>query len=287
MKIVSCLFFFSLFGCQNLPSRTISQEPSSTVTFELVEGEIGSAQIWINSLADNNPLKFQLDTGANRTFIENTNPFDKYEIIGHGESSSASGITVTTDKIRIQSLKLGSIEKTNFDVVRYAKESKLKNRMGMDALVGNIVFFDFKNKTLSFNKDIPKDLSQNKLTMYFDSSFGFDVHFDNQTILSIWDTGAELSVIDQDFIKANPHFFNHVQTINNGVDATGHPVKLELYQFKNLKLSNNKINGLVMGMDFKPIHEKMGPDIKFIIGTNLMRSNNWYFDLIKKTWAVE
>ena len=109
----------------------------------------------------------------------------------------------------------------------------------------------------------------------------------SDTVDAIWDTGAELSVVDQDLIQKNPNLFQHLQTINNGVDATGHPVKLELYKFNGIQVGEKHLSGTIMSMDFKPIQQKMGSHVKLILGTNLIRMNNWYFDRAEKTWSIE
>lgn len=43
----------------------------------------------------------------------------------------------------------------------------------------------------------------------------------------------------------------------------------------------------IMSMDFKLIREKMGTEVKIILGTNLIRNNNWYFDRVEKTWSID
>ena len=52
-------------------------------------------------------------------------------------------------------------------------------------------------------------------------------------------------------------------------------------------MGGKTLRGTIMSMDFKLIREKMGTEVKIILGTNLIRNNNWYFDRVEKTWSID
>ncbi len=284
--LIALFSFIPLVSCASSPIRAQEKAKLSKVHFDLVEGDLGSAQLEIAALVDNENFNFQLDTGANQTFLANSPSLTHYPVMGKSRTTSAAGITVTEDKVRLLSFRIGDFVKKEFEVVRYKMGTPFKNRLGMNALPDKLQF-DFKNKKLSFHLYAHEVLKKNKLILYGDSTFGMEIHFGADTVEAVWDTGAELSVIDQDLIEKNPAQFRHQQTITNGVDATGNAVKLELYSFDGLHVGDKILRGTIMSMNFKPIQEKMGEKVKIILGTNLIRNNNWYFDRTERTWSID
>lgn len=81
--------------------------------------------------------------------------------------------------------------------------------------------------------------------------------------------------------------FRFIQKIENGTDATGEPIAFDLYEIINFEIAGHTISGTLMSMDFQMIKEKVGPQIKFILGTNLIRNHIWYFDIPNKKWTFE
>jgi hypothetical protein len=287
LKAIFAFFLiFISFGCIHSSARANDKTDLSNVAFEIVEGDLGSAQIKIAAIVDGEMFEFQLDTGANNTFLGYSPLLVNYPVTGQSHTTSAAGVTVIEDKIKVLSLKIGVFEKKDFEVIRYKEGSRLKNRLGMNALPEKLGF-DFKNKKINFGLSSPTSLQKNALETYWDSSFGMKIDLGSDVVDAIWDTGAELSVVDQDLIHKNPNLFQHLQTIDGGRDATGNPVKLELYKFSGLQVGGKHLSGTIMSMDFKPIQQKMGSNVKLILGTNLIRMNNWFFDRTEKTWSIE
>ena len=283
---VAFIYLLTLFGCIHSSVNAYDGAQFSNVDFDIIEGDLGSAQLRVSVIVDNENFDFQLDTGANKTSFAYSPLLNRYPAIGQAHTTSAAGIAVVDDKIRLSSFRIGDFEKKDFEVIRYKEGSPLKNRLGMDALPDKL-YFDFRSKKTNLKFYSPKSIEKNKLILYSDSSFGVEANFSKETVQALWDTGAELSVIDKEFVSKNPNLFQHLQTITNGVDATGNAVKLNLYKFDGLQVGGKTLRGTIMSMDFKLIREKMGTEVKIILGTNLIRNNNWYFDRVEKTWSID
>lgn len=286
----SSLTFVSLlklFGCvHSSVSAFDDRSQFSNVDFDIIEGDLGSAYLTVNAFVENEKFNFQLDTGANKTYFAYSPDLIRYPVIGQAHTTSAAGITLVEEKMRLPSFRIGDFKKNNFEVIRYKEGVSLKNRLGTDALP-NKLYFDFKNKKIKFDCSSAKSILKNKLIVYNDSQIGMEVKFGKETVEAVWDTGAELSVIDQDFVSKNSKLFQHLQTITNGLDATGNTVKLDLYNFDGLEVEGKILHGTIMSMDFKLLREKIGKNVKMILGTNLIRNNNWCFDRTNKTWSID
>lgn len=286
----SSLTFVSLlklFGCVHSSVNAFDNRSQfSNVDFDIIEGDLGSSQLTVNAFVENEKFDFQLDTGANKTYFAYSPNLIRYPVIGQSHTTSAAGITLVEDKIRLPAFRFGDFKKNDFEVIRYKEGASLKNRLGIDALP-NKLYFDFRNKKINFYFSSAKSILKNKLIVYNDSQIGMEVNFGKETVEAVWDTGAELSVIDQDFVSKNSKLFQHLQTITNGVDATGNNVKLDLYAFDGLQVDGKALHGIIMSMDFKLIREKIGKHVKIILGTNLIRNNNWYFDRTDRIWSID
>lgn len=263
------------------------KEVSSVVKLNFLEGDLGSGQFQIPVIVDGAEVVFQLDTGSNYTAMAYTSLVAKYPVTGTIRSTSAAGVAISNDKIKLASFKIGSIQREDFEVVRYQPNSPLNNRIGMNGINTTLLNFDMKHNVLNFGKIQPQGLQQFQLRVDKNLQFGMDVTVGDKVVGAIWDTGAELSVVDRDFLASHPEQFKFLQKIDNGVDATGNKVEFELYQASNILVGDKLFSGAILAMDFKMMAEAFGPSVKLILGTNFIRGHNWYFDQKNKSWAVE
>lgn len=261
-------------------------QPSS-ITIKVIPGELDSAQFHVLAEFDSEKADFQLDTGATYTSVSNTPFTEKYKVTGHMKRTSASGKVKSEEKITLNTFSLGNIIKKNFEVVRYEAARNQENRLGMNFIGDSKFKMDLKNWLIDFEKTDFQILKEHDLDLYIGNTFGFQVKIGQTPIKALWDTGAELSAIDKELINSHPMAFKFIQKIENGTDATGEPIAFDLYEIKNFEIAGHTISGTLMSMDFHMIKEKVGPQIKFILGTNLIRNHIWYFDIPNKKWAFE
>ena len=94
--------------------------------------------------------------------------------------------------------------------------------------------------------------------------------------------------LDINEIESNPDNYSFVMDINNGMDATGYPVKMRLFKAKSIKIGPMLFRDInVLGINFKTVHQHIDPGISVIIGYNIITKANWHFDLASNKWLIE
>ncbi|RYZ92443.1 MAG: hypothetical protein EOP06_04235 [Proteobacteria bacterium] len=255
------------------------------VPIEIVEGELGSAQYRIHCEFDSHGDWIQIDTGSTYTALRFNNHTEAYTAFGSKTRLSASGKPRSSDMIEIAKFKVGSITKLKFPVVRYESGSLEAARLGMDWFDASSLTFDLAAQPPSLFSG-PEASDGNILHNYNGGTFGIDVTIGGNVVEALWDTGAELTVVDRDFIMSNGSFFEFEQKIENGQDAAGNSVEFDLYRVTNLEIGSIKFSGKIMSMDFGMISEKVGQNIKVVLGTNFMRGYIWQFDFSGRKWKI-
>lgn len=256
------------------------------VPIQLIEGELGSARFQVAVEIDEKSELLQIDTGCTYTSLQFNTTSSKYAVVGSRERTSASGKPKTSELIEIAKLQIGPVIKSNFRVVRCEHGSSEISRLGMDALMAPDLTFDLKSMKLFMAND-GASTEKNRLHRYVGGTFGIDIVLGSQTVEALWDTGAELSVINRDFVSAHPGYFEFKQSITNGVDAAGNKVQFDLYYCPVMKIGDSTVSGDVMTMDFGMINAKVAPNIKVILGTNLIRNYIWHFDFTNARWSLD
>ncbi len=250
---------------------------------KVIEGELGSAQFHVSADFDGHAEDFHLDTGATYTSVAFSPVTASYPVTGSTKRMSASGREKTEEKITLREFRLGPIARTHFSVPRYSQENNQSNRLGMNVLAGAHVCVDLVDWQLRFDEAFVG--SHFPIHAYVGDTFAIDFRLSGQDVRGLWDTGAELSVVDRDYIKKWPAAFRFIQKIDNGLDATGESVDFELYQSDEIEIGGQVFSGTLMSMDFSMIHKKISPDLQIILGTNLLRGHIWYFDFLNRRWA--
>jgi predicted aspartyl protease len=259
----------------------------TSAPIQVVEGELGSARFLVRAGMDGREETFQLDTGSSYTSVANSAFTETYEACGSMSRTSASGKSRTEEKIRFASFRIGRRALTPFEAVRYRKEQNQDNRLGMDALACPFLSFDLTNWRLGFADGMPPALPRAALASYAGGTFGVQVTLGGKPAEALWDTGAELSVVDRELVSASPAAFEFSQKIHNGLDATGEAVDFDLYHVPVFEMGGRNLPTAIMAMDFAMVREKVGKNIQVILGTNTLRGHRWYFDFAGRTWAME
>lgn len=249
-------------------------------------GDHDSAQFYVKCFVNGVLEDFHVDTGSTFSALTYNDKTSNLNLIGSSQHTSASGKIKNSDKVVIDNFSLGNLDLKNWGFIRYPEGLAKVNLLGMDILSQNKVLkFDFQSWTLETNETslfIDKD---KKIQKYIKNIFGIKLDIAGETLNALWDTGAELSVIDKNFITNNQQAFKFIKKIDGGRDGTGESIEFDLYQTQFI-LNGITIDETIMSMDFNAIHEKIDPSLSMIVGTNIMQKRIWTFDFINNLWNV-
>lgn len=238
------------------------------------------AEVQISVDGQNKP--FLLDTGAVSSTIIEDEQTKNYVSLKQVESKGASGIASAAHIIQMQSISMGK---------HVFKKSHLKRTdrsiLGLDLLGEQIFEVDLKNRKLNILSEISnKDLSF-AARILATGHVTIPLDLGNSKIDVLFDTGADTTVIDYQYIKSNPTLFELVRS-EDGFDAHGNKIPSEVYKVTQIEVCTLKLQNVEMAtFDFgNHLREKMeGSPI--ILGNNVISKASWIFDLKLERWSLK
>jgi len=92
--------------------------------------------------------------------------------------------------------------------------------------------------------------------------------------------GAEISAVDQQFIRKHKGLFTAVKAKARASGVGGKRISLQVYKIKSLDLGEGRIlrDLYAISYDFGALRAALGRDVSFLIGYNLIRRFAWDFD---------
>jgi hypothetical protein len=104
---------------------------------------------------------------------------------------------------------------------------------------------------------------------------------------AVWDTGASVTAVDVRFVRAHPENFQRLPESVEGVDGTGEKLKLELYRARELSVGGRRFQGVhVVVLDLSPLRDSVAATVQAVLGFNVIRKADWYFDVRGRRWSV-
>jgi len=255
-----------------------------SIPIQIQEGDVESGRFYVPCEFDGIQAQFHLDTGSSYTSVSWDRNTAKYPVFGTKTRSSASGREKADQTIRVREFSFGDLKKRDLELVRYSQLENQENRLGLSVLSGSRLSFDFKNNFLATSTW--NGMSTRPLHRDHHGLFYIETSLDEVLLRTLWDTGAELTVIDPELILKKPKLFNHVMNIDQGTDATGALVQFKLFRCADLKVGGISLEGNILSMDFAPLRRKIGEEVCLILGFNHIRKLNWNFDLNSNLWSV-
>jgi len=244
-----------------------------------------AAEILVDGVIDGRTYRFLFDTGANTTRVRN----DDY--INHFESYSSKdtyGVfsKMKNEQIIVPKLALGPIEKVDFQMYRYDKDSPAHNIIGMDFLQDHSYYFNFAENNVEVDK---QGLEESE---FFDLHVGnkeipnVDVYMEDAKVNAIWDTGAGITVVDSRFVERYPKLFESLNIVQ-GTDSSGSSTETPMYMMQSVVIGNKLFPKLkVISIDLFSINSKLEKPMDIILGYNCLNKANWLFDFLNKKWAI-
>lgn len=250
------------------------------------EEEAEAAEVLVDGTIDGHTYRFLLDTGAARTTVV----FDAYtSTFDCIEKSDSSGVFAASnqDVIRVPIIELGPISKKDFPLVRMEENDPVRtNLIGMDLLKDFCCHFLFDENKVVVQDEPETDLPLQELLLGKKFHPYVDVQFGTLKARAVWDTGAGMTVVDINFIRKYPAFFQEIGQ-SQGTDSTGASTETPLFIMASIIIRNHAfLPHKVAGVDLSLVNSTTEVPMDLILGYTTLHQANWWFDFPRKRWAI-
>jgi len=255
---------------------------------QIAHGQFGSGKPYVRCTLDAVLQLCVLDTGSALSLVGDSEEFAKYPAVGKVRFLSAAGIPLETDQIQIRNVMLSTF---NFQDVKFARitpSEKLESTIGIDLIGRQPFLFEFvKRSSLILGGAAPRPLLDG-VEVHRNGIFSLPVGLGHIQTRALWDTAAELTVVDQSYVKANPDNFSFIKDLTTGFDGTGRPIKLKLFRAKSIAVGPRTFRNIRVGvLDLATVNKGADKGVQAVIGFNLIRKADWYFDLQNRRWSIK
>lgn len=230
-----------------------------------------------------------LDTGSMISAVPEDEESLGYTQVGQSRMQAASGTPLLFDLVATEKVMIGDAAIPLASIGRSASITHQGGMIGNDALADQVVLFDFEKKVLVFSPGgaIGQKLGNAGMGR---SSLGdalpiIHLSIALNTLVTLWDTGVVNPLtLRQEWIDRHPRLFRYKGDSTAGMDAADHRIKAKGYELlAPLDIGPLSVAPglLVNGVDFLPEY-----DFDAILGFDLLRQCNWFFDFPNRSWAA-
>ncbi|WP_424363399.1 retropepsin-like aspartic protease [Methylocystis parvus] len=275
------------FLCASLLfAADLRAEPGrSVVPMTLTQADFGGGRIYLPMRFGNMMGTMRLDTGASTTRVALA-PWNRdLAVIGQSDSTGASGRTVRCDDVEAKNVEIkaaqgNGIARAKYEVARCAANDG-DDLLGLDFFKGARFSLDFTKREMTFFGDPPVHPTPFRLIGPEQKLVGLAVKLGNTTVVGLFDTGAEISAVDQKFVDSHKGLFTLVKRKGKASEAGGAAFTSKIYSVKSLDLGGGRVlKGVyALAYDFGVLREALGPQTPFILGYNFISRLNWTLDL--------
>jgi hypothetical protein len=256
-------------------------------SMQISTGAYSSGKAYVSCVIDGVKERCFLDTGSAMTLVANSKRFSAYTNVGNFRFESASGIPEQTQTILIGSIQIDGVELRDKKVGRTSFRGA-ENTLGIDVVGRQPFSVNFNPQgVLKLNAERP-DLPLTTLQVSRQGLLSIPMEIGAVEAHALWDTGVALTTIDQNFISAHPENFKAMKNYMNGVDGAGKSILVQVFRAKKLKIADRTFKDVrVVGVDLTMLRQGVNKDIQAVIGFNLIRKANWFFDPKNRLWSCD
>jgi hypothetical protein len=256
-------------------------------SLQISAGAYSSGKPYISCVIDGAKERCLLDTGSAMTLVAKSKRFSAYTNLGNFRFSSAAGVPQETETIQIGSIRIDDVDFSRVKVGR-TDFSGAESTLGID-IVGRQPFaVNFHPRAvLKFNASRPQ-LPQTTLQVSQQGLISIPITVGDIEAHALWDTGVGLTTVDENFIEAHPENFKPTKNYMNGVDGAGKSILVQVFRAKKLTIADHTFKDVrVVGLDLTMLREGVHKDIQAVLGFNLIRKANWFFDRKNRLWSCD
>ncbi len=254
----------------------------------LIPGAFRSGKLLSEVEFDGQAITCLVDTGSAISILSEAGPWNEYPSIGKIRFTSASGGIREADKIRIAEVRTGRTVWRNVELGRLNRTPGVQNTLGIDVLARAPFSLHFQQRVaLELEAAMPAEVSQ-RLEVSSHGVFTVAAVFGQEPVRALFDTGSSLSAIDTEFAARHPGDFPESRHVLAGTDGVGEAVTVRMHRARRVRVGSRQIRNLpVVATSLKTLREGVHPDVQAVIGLNLMRKADWFFDLPNRRWGMK
>jgi hypothetical protein len=263
-----------------------AENDGSVVALTLTQGDYGGGRIYLPVRLGNVMGTMRLDTGASTTRITLA-PWNKdLPSLGQSASTGAAGETVRCEDIEVKNVELKAVRGNNVGRAKYlatrcaASDGDdllgldfFKNaRFSLDFARSEMVFFP-PSHVLAHAKPFRRLGPDARLV-------GIPLRLGKAGVVGLFDTGAELSAVDRQFVETHKKLFTLVTKKAKAGAASGKEFAPRIYKLKELDLGEGLVlrDLFVLSYDFGALRDVLGPQAPIVLGYNVLSRLYWELD---------
>jgi hypothetical protein len=253
----------------------------------IVSGAYRSGAAYATCVIDGQKESCFLDTGSAMTIVTNSARFAAYTNLGVFHFKSAADIAQEVETIQIGSIELDGVVFPRVKVGR-ANFHGAVNTIGIDLLRTQPFAIRFKPKpTLELNA-APAEQPLKNLDISSQGHFAIPIALGGDEVRALWDTGVSLTSVDQSYIAAHPETFKETNKGGSGFDGAGKPMLVPIFRAHKIVIAGQTFEDVrVVGTDLSVLRHKWNKNIQAVVGFNLIRKGNWFFDSNNRLWSFQ
>ncbi len=258
----------------------------STVAMTLTHSDFGGGRIYLPVRFGNMAGTMRLDTGATSTQVTLA-PWNKsFPALGQSNSTGASGKTTRCDDVEAANVALKAVQgpdiaRAKYEVARCAANDG-DDLLGLDFFKGARFTLDFQRREMAFFPEARAGAHARPFRLLGPERrlVAIDLRAGDVAVAGLFDTGAEISAVDQRFVETHKNLFAPVKSKSRASEVGGRQFSAKIYKIKSLDLGDGRLlRGVyALAYDFGVLRDVLGSQTPFILGYNALSRFNWDLD---------
>lgn len=268
-------------------------DASSTVVMTLMPRDYDGGRIYVPVRFGNVLGTMRLDTGASSSRVTLA-PWNKdLPVLRQSESTGASGKTMSCVDVEARNVEIKAQEGSNIGRAKYevtrCAASDGDDLLGLDFFRAARFTLDFERHQMVFFAALRPDGRPSAFQLLGPEKrlLGISIRVGRASSLGLFDTGAEISAVDQQFVEKHKSLFTPVKAKPKAREAGGDEIRSHLYKVRTMDLGEGHVlHGVnVLAYDFGALRDALGRETSFVLGYNIISRFNWELDLTKPAQA--
>ncbi|MGD9544431.1 MAG: aspartyl protease family protein [Methylocystis sp.] len=275
-----------------------AEKSRSVIPLTVTEDQLVGGRIYLPVRIGSVLGKMRLDTGASSTRIRLASWNKDFPTLGESVSTGASGATMQCQDVAAPQVELvadqgNNIARKNYELTRCPAGGD-DDLLGIDFFRGARFSLDIERHELIFFGDA---LGRGRPRPFRrlgpgQRLVGLDLRFGRTPAVGLFDSGAEISAVDQRFVRRHKRLFAAVNAKAKASLVGGKRISLKFYKIKSLDLGDGLVlrDIYAMSYDFGALRAALGRNVHFLIGYNLIRNFDWDLDFSQPdspTWDAK
>jgi hypothetical protein len=253
----------------------------------ITKGPSDSGEAFIACIFDGDRRLCFVDTGSAMTLLAGPEALSTNTNRETFHFQGASGIPHEAEIIKIHSATVDGVEFRDVKLGRIEAQDGVKSALGLDLLGRQPFSVSFRRGPSLHLAPLKPRKVLSTLKVGAHRLFCIPVAIGETDTFAMWDTGAGMTVVDEAFITAHPAKFKRTDDFQTATDGAGNSLPVKSYRMKKMKVGGRTFRNLrVVSTDLSVLRGSGNPPVDAVIGFNLIRKCDWYFNSGEKVWSV-